>query len=377
MKVLQLVKTSIGAKWALLQMRELVKLGVEVHVAMPIDGMLVPKYKEFGVQIHPMTFSLKNIFKSCNDLKKIVKEVNPDLIHSHFVLTTLIMRIALRKDNRPRIFQVPGPLHLENFIFRHLDIMSAQKNDCWVGSCNWTNNCYESHGISKDRIFLSYYGSDMMHQKGPGNRKLHKELNIKEDSIIIGMVAYMYAPKFYLGQTRGLKGHEDFIDAISIVTKKYPNVYGVCVGGAWNNAFKYETKVRQYAKEKTDHIFFLGTRKDVANLYSDMYCVVHPSHSENLGGAAESLAVGVPTIATNIGGFPDIVKNNQTGLLIPAKSPSDLADAIIWYIQNKNKMLDFARNGEEFVKELLDVKNTSHTIWDIYNKVLALNKIKA
>ena len=48
MKVLQLVKTSVGATWALKQMRELVKLGVEVHVALPTDGLLIEKYKEFG-----------------------------------------------------------------------------------------------------------------------------------------------------------------------------------------------------------------------------------------------------------------------------------------------------------------------------------------
>ena len=141
MKVLQLIKTSVGANWAYRQMRELVKLGLEVHVAMPVDGPLVREYTECGVVVHPVLYSLSQIVTSCKQLQQIVKEVNPDIIHSHFVLTTLIMRIALRSDKRPRIFQVPGPLHLENLFFRKLDLWTSQSNDVWVGSCKWTNEC--------------------------------------------------------------------------------------------------------------------------------------------------------------------------------------------------------------------------------------------
>ncbi len=52
MRVLQLLKTSDGVSWALRQMRELVALGVDVHVLMPTDGSLVPLYREAGVVVH-------------------------------------------------------------------------------------------------------------------------------------------------------------------------------------------------------------------------------------------------------------------------------------------------------------------------------------
>lgn len=370
MTVLHLVKTSTGATWAYHQMRELVELGVKVHVAMPVDGPLVRKYEECGVIIHPISYSLTRIRQSCKLLRQLVKEVNPDIIHSHFVLTTLIMRIALRSDKRPRIFQVPGPLHLENFFFRNIDLWTAQKNDAWVGSCKWTNECYASNGISRDRLFLSYYGSKIMHKKSSVRDKIRTELNLEDDAILIGMVAYMYAPKLYLGQTRGLKGHEDFIDAIGIVSKKYPKVYGVCIGGAWGNAEKYECKVRRYAIKKTNHIHFLGTRLDIPDLYADLFCVVHPSHSENLGGAAESLAIGIPTIATRVGGFPDIVIDGVTGLLVPPKKPTSLAQTIIKCIEHQTELSTYSKNGENLVKEMLDVKNTAFTMWEIYNKIL-------
>lgn len=370
MKVLQLIKTSVGANWAYRQMRELVKLGLEVHVAMPVDGPLVREYTECGVVVHPVLYSLSQIVTSCKQLQQIVKEVNPDIIHSHFVLTTLIMRIALRSDKRPRIFQVPGPLHLENLFFRKLDLWTSQSNDVWVGSCKWTNECYASNGVSRDRLFLSYYGNDIMYKKSNIHNKIRKELNLSDDAILIGMVAYMYAPKFYLGQTRGLKGHEDFIDAITLVAQKYPKVYGICIGGAWDNADKYEHKVKKYATKRTDHIYFLGTRSDIPDLYADLFCVVHPSHSENLGGAAESLAVGVPTIATRVGGFPDIIIDKKTGLLVPPKNPEILAQTIIKCIEHPFELSEYSKRGEELVKDMLDVRNTAFSMWEIYNKIL-------
>ena len=72
-----------------------------------------------------------------------------------------------------------------------------------------------------------------------------------------------------------------------------------------------------------------STRSDVAELYSDLDVVVHPSRSENLGGALESLALGVPTIATNVGGFPDLVTHHETGWLVPPKSPTHITGAIM------------------------------------------------
>lgn len=374
MKVLHLLKTSEGGTWAFRQMRELVKMGVEVHVAMPLDGKLVGAYIDAGIVAHAWECSLGRFAHSCLQLRKIVKEVAPDLIHSHFVLTTLVMRVALRGVEIPRVFQVPGPLHLENVFFRNLDVWSAQKRrDYWIASCKWTYDRYVRSGISPKRLFLSYYGTDLEFIK-PQRGILKDTLHLSSSAFVVGMVAYMYAPKRYLGQKRGLKGHEDFIDALALLKDKYPNLYGVCIGGAWGNAHKYEKQVMEYGKRKCgERMFFLGSRTDVPALYGDMDLVVHPSHSENLGGAAESLLLGVPTIASNVGGFPDIVVNGETGLLVPAKSPKALAQAIDDVINHKYDVETFERKGLAKTKELLDVKNTAREVLRIYQKVKSID----
>lgn len=370
MKVLHLVKTSVGATWAYRLMRDLAKLGVDVHVALPANGPLVEKYKDAGIIVHDIDYSFKRYIHTSRRLRDIVEQVSPDLIHSHFVLTTLIMRMSLRNVPIKRVFEVPGPLHLEHFIYREADLWSAQKKiDYWIPTCQWSYDKYKSCGISEDRLHLAYYGNDYTEQKYPKG-KLREELGLESGDKVVGMVAYMYAPKRYLGERRGLKGHEDLIDAISILDERYSNLHLVFVGGAWNGAIEYEKHVMEYGKSRCRNIYFLGTRSDVAELYQDFDVAVHPSHSENLGGAAESLSLEIPTIATNIGGFPDIVIDGETGFLVPPFCPSAMAIAIEKMLNDPIKAKVMASKGKALAISLLNNKKTSKSVFDFYNKII-------
>ena len=371
MKSLHLVKTSVGATWAFRVMRDLVEMGDEVHVAIPVDGPMIPEYKKAGVIIHPLNYSVKNALTVMKSIRQLTNEIKPDVVHSHFVLTTLLMRLALRNNKVLRVFEVPGPLHLEHFFFRKLELLTAQKRkDFWIPTCQWSYDKYRSCGIDESRMTLTYYGNDYVERNYPKGI-LRKELGLGDDVIVVGMVAYMYAPKKYLGEKRGLKGHEDLIDAVALLQDKYPDMHLVFIGGAWNGATDYEQQVIEYGCSKCRNIHFLGTRSDVPTLYQDFTLVVHPSHSENLGGAAESLSMGIPTIATNIGGFPDIVKDGETGYLVPPSDPEHLAEAIEKMINNPAKTAEMAARGKSFTSSLLDAKTTSKAVYDFYRKIVA------
>lgn len=376
MKVLHLLKTSTGATWALRQLRELVKLGIDVHVALP-DGPLISSYQDSGVTTHILQTAIDikkpwtNIsrFKA---LRQLVDLIEPDIIHSHFVATTLTMRLALGK-NHPikRIFHVPGPLHLEHKIFRKAELLTAGKADYWLGSCRWTVEAYQRFGIAAHRIGLVYYGVDIDQFKANLTANLHQELNLTPDTQIIGNVAYFYAPKKHLGQKRGLKGHEDLIDAIDIASQVNKKIVAVFVGGPWDGCQNYMDKVINYAQSKKfGRYFFLGLRHDVQNLYGDFTLTVHPSHSENVGGAVESLFCKSPTIATNIGGFPDLVIPNKTGWLVPSKNPQALAEQILVALNAHEQRKQFAEQGMVLAQQMFDIRHNAADISEYYHKLL-------
>lgn len=381
MKVLHLLKTSTGATWALRQLRELVSLGIDVHVALP-DGPLVSAYQDVGVTTHILQTAIdikkpwKNIatFKA---LRLLVDEILPDIIHSHFVATTLTMRLALGK-NHPikRIFHVPGPLHLEHVFFRSVELFTAGKSDFWLGSCRWTVDAYQRFGIAPHRIGLVYYGVDINQFKVGLTANLHQELNLTPETQIIGNIAYFYAPKKHLGQKRGLKGHEDLIDAIDIISKTNKKIVGVFVGGPWGDCQVYMDEVIEYAKNKQyGRYFFLGLRHDVQNLYGDFTLTVHPSHSENVGGAVESLFCQSPTIATNIGGFPDLVIPNETGWLVPSKDPQALAEKIRTALNAPEDRQQLTKQGRELALKMFDVRYNAKDIYEYYQTLLGENKL--
>lgn len=378
MKVLQIVKTNRGAAWAFNQAKHLKELGVEIVTVLPnvCDGNAA-KYKENGMAVIagdwrlPVTRPWK-FFSIRKEIRETIAKEKPDIIHMHFVTNVLMCRLALRRDKTPRLFQVPGPLHLESGLTNFAERCTATKADYWAGACKKTCSIYVDKGIDPERVSLAYYG---VPQKGidQGTSKgiLRSEYGIPNDATIVAMVSYFYKPKKYLGQKRGIKGHEDFIDALKIVLKKHKNVVPVIIGNAWDGAEAYEAQVKKYAQKVLgDKVIFTGYRSDVYDIYPEIDVVVHPSHSENLGGAAESLMLAVPTISSDVGGFPDIVIPGETGCLARTKDPFDLAEKISWAVENQPELKQMAHKGQILVNDLLDLNNTAARINEIYSKIL-------
>jgi lipopolysaccharide/colanic/teichoic acid biosynthesis glycosyltransferase len=375
MKVLQLVKTAEGATWALRQVQALIARGLDVTVAMP-PGRLVAHYERAGANVirFQSDFPVKNplaIPRHLERFRLMVKDVAPDVIHSHFVGTTLTMRMALRgRTSPPRVFQVPGPLHLEHALYRAAEIGTGSAEDVWIGSCRWTCERYRRSGIDPGRVFLSYYGLDPAAFVPAKAGKLRSELGLSMAVRIVGMVAFMYAPKRYLGQRRGLKGHEDLIDALALLRRRREDIVGVFVGGAWADAHGYERRVRRYAQRRLgDGAVFLGTRADVPELYADFDLAVHPSHSENVGGALESMLLGVPTLASDVGGFPDLIDHGETGWLVRPRSANSLAATIERALDDPRRW-EIAQRGRARTSDVMDLNKNVDEIVRVYERVV-------
>lgn len=379
MRVLHLVKTALGAGWVYQQVRILRHLGIDATVVLPEHTRgFAPFYREAGVKVverdldfparAPWLFPER--LRSCREL---VSRLEPDVIHTHHVGTTLVARLALGKHSAiPRIFQVPGPLHLEHPFFAKCEIATAGPGDRWLATCEWTSKRYQALGISSDRVFRSYAGTDISSFDQARTGQLRRELGIPDSTPLVGMVCYIYAPKRYLGQMRGLKGHEDFFEALKRVRKARPKVRAVVIGGAWGAAQRYE---RQLHREGTrlcgDSLAFLGTRADVAGLYRDLDLAVVPSHSENCGGALEPLLCGVPVVATDVGGLPDLVTPGETGWLVPKEDPEALARAVVEALDNRAEAQRRAAAGQLRVRSMFDVRRTAEQVAQIYETVVS------
>ncbi len=116
-------------------------------------------------------------------------------------------------------------------------------------------------------------------------------------------------------------------------------------------------------------MLFLGPRDDVPSIYADLDLAVHPSLSENVGGAVESLLAACPTVASNVGGLPDLVQDGVTGWLVPPRRPDLLAESMLDALAHPEEARRRADRGRELARVMFDVNRTGREIAAIYGRL--------
>ncbi|MCH7754212.1 glycosyltransferase family 4 protein, partial [candidate division KSB1 bacterium] len=146
-----------------------------------------------------------------------------------------------------------------------------------------------------------------------------------------------------------LKGIDYLINGCKEVVNGFPNVVFFIVGDG------PEMPVLQKLTHDSgleDHIIFTGFRKDRDLLLSQFDLFVLPSLTESLPTTIlETLALKTPVIATDVGGVGEIIKHNETGLLISAGCSSKLAEAIIILLRDRKKATELAEAGFKLVQK--------------------------
>ena len=98
--------------------------------------------------------------------------------------------------------------------------------------------------------------------------------------------------------------------------------------------------------------------KDAMAIMKSSYVVVVPSRMESLPTTIkEAFFLKIPVVGTDVGGIPELIKNNETGLLVPPNNPQKLAESVNKLLENKQNADQLANSGYEFVK--------NNMIWDV------------
>lgn len=380
MRVLHLIKTLEGGIWAHLMVSELVKKGVDVHVCLPPgDGIYLQNWIDTKAKLHflPTHLPVKKpwqFFSMRSAFRKLIDEVKPDLIHAHFVTNAFFMRMALREKfpGIKRVFQIPGPLHLEFWLLRKIDVLLATESDYWIPSGACIKKYYLNESIDPKKLFLSYYGIDAEGFKTERKGKLRKELGISDDDLLIGNISYFYAPKRLLGQTKGLKNHELIFDAIKLTD---PKINWVFIGKQWGPNQSYFEKLKA-SMQSYKNVFFTGWKPsgEVKELWPEFDLVVHVPYTEVCGGTIEPLISAVPVVASAAGGIPELVKDNVTGKLVYQFDAKELMQEIMKALSDRGAMKAMAERGRVLAKHMFDYKRTSQEILEIYRHLIESSK---
>ncbi len=305
-------------------------------------------------------------------LIKLLKGKRYDIVHTHTTKAGILGRIAARIVGVPVIvhglhgstFEAfnSGLLNWLLFLFERL---TGRFTDAYVSVSGVLSEKYIERGIGKKENYHTVYSGMELEifygVRGKINcRKKRGELGIDAGDFVIGNVARL--------ETR--KGHQFLLDAFKNVVgeQKYSQVKLLIIGEG--NKRKY---LENYVKELNleDKVIFTGYREDVEELMALMDIFVLTSLREGLPRVlVQAAAVGMPSIAFNVDGVPEIIKDNYNGFLVKVKDVEQLENRIVKYINNKELILLHGRNGREFIENKWSIKGMVDRIDKIYQKLV-------
>ena len=184
-----------------------------------------------------------------------------------------------------------------------------------------------------------------------------KKYGIDQNAVIIG-TASRIEPKKGLGY---------LLKAANILKEKNVNFKLIIVGEGY--AKEQLNDLRQELKLEK-HVDFLGfwEKERMPEFYSVLDIFVLPSLSEGLGGNVnlEAMASFLPVVSTNVGGVPEVLRDNITALLVRPGDECELSDALIYLIQNPNIAKEMGRRGREIVENKFRKEETLNRIISLY-----------
>jgi glycosyltransferase involved in cell wall biosynthesis len=308
-------------------------------------------------------------------LCRYLKREQPDIVHCYMyspsiyggiaaklignaAIITNRMNLGIFKDSKPH-YQF-----LENLVNSFTDAVL-------VNSQAVKTDVLQRERVSPEKVHVIYGGADI-HRYDPmdGSARVHARrsqskmaFGIPETVPVIGMIANLYP----------YKGYQEFILAASEIHRHYPDVRFLCIGEDHGIQSQLEQLVHNLGLQK--HVIFTGQVRNIEELFPIIDIQVSASHEEGFSSAIiEGMASGKPIVATSVGGTPEAVLHNITGLLAPPKNPAVLAQAIKTLLDNPELASQFGRNGRKRVEEHFSLKKMIVELETLYLKLSVRGK---
>ncbi|MCX7018656.1 MAG: glycosyltransferase [bacterium] len=214
--------------------------------------------------------------------------------------------------------------------------------------------------IPRGRMRIVYNGlrtDKFQHTADAGS--VRAGLGLRPDARVIGMVANLIP----------YKGHAEVVSAAKIIVDEFPDAVFIFVGR--------DDGIGAALREQADKlgigrsVVFAGERRDVADLLGAMDLLVCASHEEGFSNVLlESMASGLPVVATRVGGNPEAVEDGVTGVLVEPRQPRQLADAIARMLRDQAMARRMGAKGRERVNELFSYESMIKGMLTFYDEVM-------
>jgi len=302
-------------------------------------------------------------------LWKLLRKLKPDIVHTRNIGTIEYVIPAILAGVKHRVHGEHGRdlsdidgtnkkyILLRKFynIFLHRFIALSKDLEQWL---------YNTVKISPQKVMQLYNGVDLsrFYERVSPNKLPSQCSQINKADILIGTV----------GRFQGEKDQTTLINAFALVLtrgeSKYQNIKLLLIGDGPDRSLLEALVAKKAMRE---YVIFFGARNDIPDLLAELDIFVLPSRGEGISNTIlEAMASGLPVIATSVGGNPELVAGNSTGILVPSNNPEKMADAIRTYLDQPTLVEKHGKAGRKRVEETFSMDAMVNAYMKVYDDLI-------
>jgi len=305
----------------------LIQQGCSVHI-ISSGGEMEKEFSKMGAKVYNLNIKTKSeispkIYSNLSRVKKYINENKIDVIHAHTRIAQMIGFLMKKMNRTSFVSTCHGFFRVR---------LGRRMLPCWGDKVIAISEAVTKHlnqdfRVSSEDIVLVKSGIELEKFKGV-NTKHRNQFRQKfgiQDEPVIGIIARL----------SDVKGQDVLVSAMHLVVKKYSNAKLMLVGeGKLEPLLK--KLVKDYQLDK--NIIFYPVVNQTQDILSMFDIFVMPSRQEGLGlSIIEAQAMGLPVVASNIGGIPHVIEDKKTGILFDPEDVNGLAKALMSLIENKQQ----------------------------------------
>ncbi len=331
-------------------------------------------------EVHP----IKDHFCFHRDLKNLIRDVRPDVVHTHSSKAGILGRWAAWKANpRPAVVHtIHGPPFmpvegsaiaraktlLKNAIYTHAERFAAKRCHTIVSVADAMTEQFLARKIGRPEQYVTVHSGMLVEpfltaRPGESRGEVRAELGIDDNDFVLGTVARLAEHK----------GHDDLLDAIGDDLKANPRWKLLWVGDGW---WADRLLARVGSMGVRDQVITTGLvpNERIPAMMRAMDVLVHPSYREGLPRTVpQALLAGVPVIASDTDGTPEVCldparvgDDKATGLLFRVADSATLRDHIKWMAEHPAERAAMGARGREMCRTMFSDATMVERLEQVY-----------
>jgi len=352
-----------GPKAVLLLAASLDPSNFDVSVCSEPGGPLVKELRSLGVRHHPASFGKKHWRRNISQIRRILKDESVDILHTHGGVAGFFGRWAARKNKVPVIIHTLHGIHylhyrnpLQRRLYIHLEKIFSRFTDKLIFVSGADGKQAKRFRLAPDpKMAIIKNGVDLRGlPTARDSGRIRSELGLAGNGPLVGTVSRLHRQK----------GVVYLIRAAAQIREAFPGVKVVCAGGGPLRS-KMEDEIRKLGLQGT--VILLGETPEAVRLISALDVFILPSLWEGLPFVLiEAAALGKPIVATDAEGNREIITSGETGILVPARKPAALAEAVIGLLHDKGLAGRLAASAQKRVPSRFALSRMIRETEDLY-----------